>query len=76
MSVSFLVLLIENKSTYSHQFNEVYIPMSKKKSAKKVPRNPIAVAMRMRYSNTVTTHKSGERREKDARAKKRDMHED
>lgn len=50
--------------------------MSKKKNAKKAPRNPIAVAMRMRYSNQVTTHKSGERREKDARAKARDMQED
>ena len=46
---------------------------SKKKSP---PRNPIAVAMRMRYSNQVTTHKAGERRSKDQRAKARDMHED
>lgn len=50
--------------------------MSKKKNAKKAPRNPIAVAMRMRYSNQVTRHKAGERREKDARAKARDMQED
>lgn len=50
--------------------------MSKKKNAKAAPRNPIAVAMRMRYSNQVTTHKSGERREKDARAKKRDMQDE
>jgi len=46
---------------------------SKKKSA---PRNPIAVAMRMRYSNQVTTHKAGERRPKDARRKRDEMHED
>jgi hypothetical protein len=50
--------------------------MSKSKITKKVPRNPIAVAMRMRYSNTVTTHKSGERRPKDARRQRAEMHED
>ncbi len=50
--------------------------MSKKKNAKKAPRNPIAVAMRMRYSNQVTTHKSGERRAKDQRSKDRDFQRD
>jgi hypothetical protein len=49
--------------------------MSKSKKARKT-RNPIAVAMRARYGNQVTTHKSGERRPKDQRAKARDMHEE
>jgi hypothetical protein len=50
--------------------------MSKKKNAKKAPRNPIKVAMDLRYGRQVTTHKSGERRAKDSRAKARDMHEE
>ena len=47
--------------------------MSKSKKARKSPRNPIAVAMNMRYGNQVTTHKAGERRPKDQRSKDRDM---
>jgi hypothetical protein len=51
--------------------------MSKtKRDKKKAPRNPIKVAMDLRYGTQVTTHKSGERRAKDARAKKRDFQED
>ena len=47
--------------------------MSKsKQDARKAYRNPIAVAMRERYSHQVTTHPEGERRSKDKRAKDRE----
>jgi hypothetical protein len=46
------------------------------KSKKKVQRNPIKVAMDLRYGRQVTTHKSGERRSKDQRAKDRDFQRD
>jgi hypothetical protein len=51
--------------------------MSKsKRDANKSHRNPIKVAMDLRYGKQVTTHRSGERRPKDQRAKNREMHED
>lgn len=51
--------------------------MSKsKRDKRKAPRNPIKVAMDLRYGTQQTTHQSGERRAKDRRAKARDMQED
>lgn len=39
--------------------------------ARKAHRNPIKVAMDMRYGRQNTTHKAGERRPKDKRARER-----